>query len=732
MRTLRLIFTLTIFLSAGLVFLVQPMVAKMILPVFGGSPAVWNTAMLFFQALLLLGYGYAHLASRYLGPKRHAGIHLALLAAVLLTLPFALPKGFEPPATANPSLAVLMVLGLMAGPGFFIISAGAPLLQSWFARTNDPQAKDPYFLYAASNLGSLIALLGYPIWVEPGLKLRDQSGLWMGLYVALIVGMGLCAWLLWKSPPPEASEDLAEEATAELPIVWKQRLHWIALAAAPSSLMLGATTYLTTNLSPVPLLWIVPLSLYLLTFVIAFAKKQVIPVKWISFALPLVALPLVWSMLSHVTQPLLLLAVLHLVTFFLAAWSCHGYLAELRPSAKHLTEFYFWLSVGGVVGGIFNALLAPVIFKTIWEYPIALFAACLLRKPAEIKPGRPYLDLASVFIVAGLALLGAVIADRAELRGNAYLAVALGFPALATFLFMDFPVRFGLALAAMYTTVTLHSDMSRVNPYVHRGRSFFGPHWVYNEDGGKVRSLAHGNTVHGSQFTDPEKALTPTTYYVRQGPIGQVFENVVRPMNWRDIAVVGLGTGGLASYGRKQDHFTFFEIDPEIVKVAQNPELFTYLSRTPATVEIVLGDARLTLNKQPDEKFDLLVLDAFSSDAIPMHLLTREALSMYLKKIRPSGILAVHISNRYLNLKPPLAVASRELGVPAIDQIFTVLPMARITDFATGSEWVVFCRDPKVMEMLRKTGLWVSLSPPANFPVWTDDYSNILSVLNLR
>ncbi len=219
---------------------------------------------------------------------------------------------------------------------------------------------------------------------------------------------------------------------------------------------------------------------------------------------------------------------------------------------------------------------------------------------------------------------------------------------------------------------------------------------------------------------------------MRQGPIGQVFENVVRPMNWRDIAVVGLGTGGLASYGRKQDHFTFFEIDPEIVKVAQNPELFTYLSRTPATVEIVLGDARLTLNKQPDEKFDLLVLDAFSSDAIPMHLLTREALSMYLKKIRPSGILAVHISNRYLNLKPPLAVASRELGVPAIDQIFTVLPMARITDFATGSEWVVFCRDPKVMEMLRKTGLWVSLSPPANFPVWTDDYSNILSVLNLR
>ena len=713
-KTLRAIFTLTLFLSSGLLFLVQPMVAKMILPQFGGSTAVWTTSMLFFQILLLAGYAYAHFATRWLGTRVQSILHLCLLIVAAILLPIALPKMGGDIVQGSP-LQVLGTLALMVGIPFFVLSAGAPLIQRWFAATKDPAAKDPYFLYSASNLGSMIALLAYPFLLEPRLRLGEQSNVWTYGFYALVGAMLVCAALLPKNTP-ETVEKVEDPAPTN-----RQRLHWVLLAAIPSSLLLGVTNYLTANLAPMPLLWVLPLGLYLLTFIIAFARRPLAKSAVWARLLPLIVTPLALIMILEATEPIAVLAGIHILAFTVAALMCHTLLVELRPCAGRLTEFYLWMSVGGALGGLFNAVIAPVIFSTLAEYPIAIIAACLVRPPnANLKPALKF-DIA--FAAGMLALtMGLVIFARAIQMppSQARTGLIIGLPAILCFLMVDRPIRYALMLGSLFfASNLLHTNSA--GEVVHAARSFFGVHRVITLDRGRFFELVHGNTIHGLQ--DRQNPGEPLTYYTRTGPIGEIFKAYP---DMQDVALVGLGVGSCAAYGTPGQKMTYFEIDPVVVNLAQDPQYFTFLKDTKADLNVVLGDARLTLDKKSDGEFDLIALDAFSSDSIPVHLLTKEAVAMYVSKLKPTGFLAFHISNRYLDLAPILANVAKSLGMVA-----ALREDAPTTDEEKAgkrpSRWVVMYRRAADVEALNTPSRWDPIDPSEKMPLWTDDYSNILS-----
>ena len=709
---MRALYTLTLFLSSGLLFLVQPMVAKMILPRFGGSPAVWTASMLFFQVLLLLGYAYAHASVKWLGARRQAIVHIGLLAvaAAFCRLTLSPDAGLEISA-----FEVLKTLGVMVGLPFLALSAGAPLIQRWFGSTSDPAAKDPYFLYSASNLGSMIALLAYPFLLEPRLALGEQGRVWtFGLY-GLVALMLVCALLLQRQPA--AVEERVENVA---PVEWRQRLQWVLLTAVPSSLLLGVTNYLTTNVAPMPLLWIVPLTIYLVTFIVAFARKQWVASTVWARVLPLVVTPLVLVMVLEATEPMGVLAGMHLLAFTVAALMCHTRLAETRPATGNLTEFYVWLSVGGAVGGLFNALVAPTVFSILAEYPIAIVAASMLR---PIREGvKTSLAKDVVFGTAMLVLtIGiAYIAQQAGMEPSRIrTAAVIGLPVILCFLMSDYPVRFGLMAGAIFMGSHLMGTSS-AGTIAYRGRSFFGVHRVVHLGGGRYHQLVHGNTVHGIQ--DMEEPGEPRTYYARNGPIGEVFSKFP---NVRNVGMVGLGVGSCAAYGKPGMNMTYFEIDPVVEKVARDPEQFTFLRDSKADVQVVMGDARLTLG-QSTGGYDLIILDAFSSDSIPIHLLTKQALEMYLSKLTGEGVLAFHISNRYLNLEPILAEIAKSLDLQAY----------AMTDGATDEEervgkrpstWMAFARKGTDLSPLVKRSSWLEAETRPGTPLWTDDYSNILS-----
>ncbi len=740
----RIIFTLAIFLSSALLFLIQPMVARMVLPTFGGAPGVWSTSQLFFQAVLLAGYGYAHLSTKRLGVKKHLLFHLPLLLIVAVSLPFALPGGGGAVGEANPALKLLKALLLMVGPSFFAVSAGAPVLQRWFASTSDPDAKDPYFLYSASNLGSMVALLAYPLLVEPQLRLKDQALLWAGGYGLLFLCMSVCALIVLRSPAPTAESSAVGEVAQipdSVPITNPQRLLWIGLAAVPSSLLLGVTNYLSTNVAPIPLLWVIPLALYLLTFIFAFAKRPLVKASWLGRALPILILPISVITILDSAQPLIPLAALHLITFFVAAWMCHSRLSESRPDPKHLTEFYFFMALGGVIGGAFNALAAPEIFRTLAEYPIALVAVCMLRPSISTRKGFDRWDAAYPFAV-GLFAIFAIIAVRfgptmlahhsvaAVQAGPLRTALTIGIPVILCFIAVDRPLRFGLALGAVFFVAAI-LNVNTDDRVLRTDRSFFGVHRVV-EYGPKMAGsdqlrfvkLVHGTTLHGIQ--DRMHPEIPLTYYYPNGPAGQVFKAFSGPLKKRHVALVGLGSGSLAAYGEPGQRMTFFEIDPVVRDTATNPKLFTYVSNSKAKVDIVLGDARLSLATQPDHEFGIIVLDAFSSDAIPIHLLTEEAIQMYFRKLEPDGILVIHISNRYLDLAPILYAISKDLHLA--NRAEEDGPTEEESQKGkTASNYVLLARDKSAFKPLGKID-WETLEPADNVRPWTDDYSNVLGV----
>jgi len=717
------VYTAAIFTSAFLLFLVQPMFSRMVLPLLGGTPAVWNTCMLFFQAALLGGYLYAHLGARRLGVRRQAAVHVAVLAAAAALLPISV-AGAAPRGGAAPIPWLLLLMLTTVGLPFFALSATGPMLQKWFSGTGHPGAANPYWLYAASNLGSMLALLGYPFVMEPRLRLMEQSRVWAAGYALLAVLVVACAYLLWRLAPAAAPvEDVAADAAEAAPLPGRTKALWVALAFVPSSLLLSVTTFITTDVSPVPLLWVVPLALYLLTFTLAFAARPPLRHRWVLAAQPFcIALVSMLLMYGWTRKPLLVIPI-HLLAFFVIALACHGELARRRPLVVHLTEFYLWIAVGGVLGGIFNVLVAPVIFSRVYEYPIVLALACLARPwPAKRPTGRAL--VANLLRTVGL-VVALVLVSRPEVPGiPTWMMLPLAGLALVlvSALLGRAPVFLALCIgAALFIQTTL---VLRREPTLLAHRSFYGRYAVLDiRSQGGYHALYHGSTLHGAQGVRPDERREPLTYYVRTGPLGQIFTATAEKAGRRRVAVVGLGTGTVAAYGNAGEDWTFYEIDPGIVKIARDPRYFTYLRDSPARIGIVLGDARLSMTHAPPHKYDLIVVDAFNSDAIPVHLLTREAIGVYLDKLAPGGIIALHLSNRYLALEPVVAALARERGLAARVGTSTLSGF-----FFSASTWAVVARSDADLGPLAADVRWPQAKTRRGVPVWTDDYSSLLSV----
>jgi len=724
---MALLFAATLFTSSGLLFLVQPMIAKMILPLLGGSPAVWNTCMVFFQAILLGGYLYAHWTSRFFTRKRQVMVHLGLIALSLASLPIIVMPEVVPPASGSPVWWLLGLLAATAGVPLFAISSSSPLFQRWFAATTDV---DPYPLYAAGNVGSILALIFYPGLFEPSLTLKRQSSVWAVGYIVFTILTLACAAAVWRTcgrSAPVAPAALDEPAE---PPSFMTQAKWVVLALIPSSLMLGVTTFLTTDIAAVPLLWVLPLSLYLLTFVLVFAQRPLVShglmVRLLPiFVLPLVSLTVFGTDLSAITQ-----MALHLSTFFIASMVCHGELVRTRPSSDHLTSFYLCLAVGGVLGGILNAILAPVVFPSIIEYPLMIVLVCLMRPALKaLKPARIWADLGGP-VALGAATLGMMFAfNGADSKSPIALLLVFMVPAVACFSFRHRPLRFAFGVAALILASTVY--MSAREPVIYRGRSFFSVHRIAIDESKRFRLFVHGGIVHGSQSVDPARRREATAYFHRTGPIGQLFDATVS-MPKRRIAVVGLGIGSLAAYSQAGQEWTFYEIDPAVAQVARDARYFTYLNDSPARLRIVLGDARLSLRQAADREYDLLILDAFSSDAVPVHLLTREALRLYVAKLAPNGIVAFNISNRYVELEPLLGDLAADARLVCLEQDDLRIRMDQVARGKYGSRWLVMAHQRSDLGPLNNDPRWHVVVPRTQPIVWTDDFSNLLSVFKWR
>jgi hypothetical protein len=713
---------LTTFLGAALLFVVQPLAARTLLPVLGGSPAVWNTAMVFFQTALLAGYLWAHVSVRVLGVQRQSRAHvvLALLAVALLPV---LAPATAPPADASPASWLLIALAAMVGPFVVVLSANAPLVQRWFAASGHPASRDPYFLYAASNAGSLLALGAYPLVIEPRTTLAQQWRWWAVGYGVFAVCTAIYALLATR----HALDPVAAEPAP--PGTMRERARWLLLALVPSSLLLAVTQLLSTDVAAVPLLWVLPLGVYLLTFIVAFARRPPITAGAASAALPWLAVPMaVTSFLLLPGVPVWSVIALQLVGLFVAALACHGRLADERPPPARLTEFYLLLALGGVLGGAMTALVAPLAFTWVAEYPIALVAACLLRLPA--RRDRPVLDVVApalalaAFFAAG-PVLRAVVDDPWWVAAGPYFAVAGVCLLLA-------PRRagFGLALAVLLGLAQLSPEDS--NRTVYRARTFFGVHRVTSDPDGFWHSLSHGVTEHGRQAQQGDMRRVPTMYYHPTGPLGDVIRAGRGTGRLDAVAGVGLGTGALAAYGRAGERMDFFEIDPAVVQIARDPALFSFLGDSAATTRVVLGDARLRLAAEPpDATYDLLVLDAFSSDAIPVHLITTEALDLYAARLRPGGLIAAHVTNRHLDLVPVLAAAAAVEGLDGLVRAERELSDDERAQAKEASTWVALARPgTPALEALRRAG-WQPLPAPEK-RVWTDDYVDLIGALRTR
>lgn len=739
-RLTPLLFALAIFTSASLVFVVQPMVAKLVLPMLGGSPAVWNTAMVFFQAALLAGYLYAHLLQRIASIKAQVAVHLALLLIAALFLPLRINGWLGDPDPATPIFWLLATLALSVGAPFAVLSATAPLLQAWFARVRAgyPDGKNPYVLYAASNLGSFLALLSYPFVIEPLTNLFGQRMGWTGGYWAFLLMVAALAFVVWSRRIDRAAEPAQLAATP--PIPWREKGVLVLLAAAPSSLMLGVTAHLSTDVASAPFLWVIPLALYLLTFVIAFQARPWIPLP-ITLVIQAALGAVVVLIVAFRTLDIRVAFVIHILAFFFAALMCHQMLASRRPPPDRLTEFYLLLSVGGVVGGAFTALLAPVIFNMVWEYPLVLVLVGLAR-PWDRRRlrGEEVGALVAVAVLAGAAsgLSWWMTADP-----DAWDALwrmiplfplqTLGMLILAPAMICAFLMR---DRAQAFTAALLMIGLSA--QFVTRGydnsyseRSFFGVMRVAIQQdpgmGGEVHILTHGTTWHGAQARDPRYDCQPALYYHPLTPIGQS-AGIVQARGPARIGVVGQGSGTMAAYKRAQDSLTFFEIDPMVDRMSRDPRWFTYISDCAVgEIRTVLGDARLTLEDQPAGTYDLLIIDAFSSDAVPTHLLTVEAIEGYLRLLKPEGVVLLHLSNRNLEIVLPTIAAAKALGRPALHGLYVEddsLPMMAIA----STEAVVISPTDRGLADFRGKPNWREV-PETGVRPWTDDYVNLFGAL---
>lgn len=735
-----IVFSMAVFLSAALLFLVEPMVAKMMLPLLGGSPAVWNTCLVFFQAALMAGYAYSYAASRWLKGRILLSMQCALVLIPALLLPIALPDTWLPPAESNPIPWILLVLSVTVGGPFLVLASSGPMLQRWFARTGDRRAEDPYFLYAASNAGSLAGLIAYPMLMEPLLRISLQSRLWTAGYALFAALTVVCIFVCWRSIQPasqQAADDPAAQAPPE-PIGSSTRLRWIALAFVPSSLMLGATSALTADVPAIPLFWIIPLALYLLSFVLVFARWQIASPAAFNKRLPVLILCGLVPGMLQTKLPLAALVILYSLLLFSVAMVCHGELAASRPPVKRLTEFYLLMSFGGVLGGIFNSIIAPVVFHSVLEFPIILICAALLRRPAdeENEGTQAKRNDWLLPVILGLGTAGVfLMCRRTGIAVSVPLSILIfGVALIACLSFGKRPLRFGIGCAAVFLASLLY-----VGPYgqiLHTDRSFFGVYRVTNDQSGRFRSFLHGGTVHGVQSLDPALSRVPLAYYTTDGPAGQVARAVQMQMPDAPWAIVGLGAGAMACLSQPTHALTYYEIDPLVAKVAGNPSYFTFLQNCTPHVKLELGDARLRLRDAPDSGYGLIVLDAFSGDSVPMHLLTREALTLYLRKLAPGGLIAFHITNQYLNLAPVLGNLAQDAHLACREENDANVSVQQARDGKFASRWVVMARDPLDLARLINSSnsqvSWISVQGRSHAKVWTDDYSNLLSVIKWK
>jgi hypothetical protein len=709
------------------------MFTKMVLPQLGGAAAVWSVAMVFFQAMLLAGYAYAHALTRFAPGRTPIFIHLAVMAVACFALPLHVAAGWgRPPAEGE----AVWLLGLFAGsigPPFFALAANGPLLQAWFVRTGHPAAKDPYFLYAASNVGSFLALLSYPAVIEPLVRLGDQTLLWtIGFYV-LILLIAACGALLWRSSDrlPAAVTELAG---APAP-TWRDSAIWVALAAVPSGLLIAVTAHISTDVAAVPLLWVAPLALYLLTFVIAFQTRPLIPHKFALAAQPLFILALVAAILAFPVTSTIGLIGLHLLVLFASSLMCHGELARRRPAPRYLTAFYMWISAGGMIGGIATGLAAPYLFNWVAEYPILIVLALLCR-PGLSWPARGSGQMA---LLAGLAvaLPLAYVAKNYDVgfSTQAYL-VCVGALLGLTAKFW----RATLPFAALVAFLLFANSYFNEAPAVYKVRNFFGVLNVTDTNDGKYHVLWHGTTAQGTQQVRDDEGNPLSgrpemiAEFFKGAGISQTLDAVhKRAAGPISFAVIGLGTGALACQVRAGDTLTYYEIDPDIARIARDPDLFNYMPECAPDTKVVLGDARLRIADAPDGSYDLIFVDAFIGAAIPIHLLTREAMALYFKKLKPNGIVAMHISNFNLEL------ASVAAGIAGANgAIARVYDGGDVQADPSLHHWVprvaaIARRDDDFGE-LAQSPFWPVRAADPDQRVWTDDYSNIVGAIlrNLR
>jgi len=747
----RLSFIATVLLSATLLFFVQPLAGKILLPVLGGSPAVWNTCMLFFQATLLAGYCYVDLIDRRLSLPAQVGIHAGLLAVAGAFLPFATQVSIP---DESPVPWLIKSLACTVGPPFFALCATAPLLQRWFSQTRDPQAADPYFLYAASNAGSIFGLLAYPLLVEPTLPRGGQSLLFAagyGVAAFAVTACGLIALAQTNGPQPAAAASL--KPAQSMP---RSRLIIIALAAVPSSLVLGVTQHLTSDVAALPLLWVVPLAVYLGTFMLAFSRWPPVAADGWGSLLPSAAMPALFFLVTGIHHPLWLILGAHLGLLFVAGAMCHKRLYELRPPPARLTEFYLLTSLGGVLGGAFNALVAPLIFSGIVVYPLAIALAFWLRPQAEqegssAKPHRMHrvagLALAAL-VGAGLTLgadavlhTGIIATAGDSSTANWFPPIIRAGPALAIILGLA-ACRLPRAAATAVTAAMLALPFTGLGgQLLFQGRSFFGVHRVVLHPSESFTLLRHGSTIHGVQARRREGSETlaalsrePTTYYARSGPLGDVIGLLGDEKRLQSVAVIGLGAGTIAAYATPGMAIDFFEIDPLVVQIAADRRLFTYLADAAAEhrgqLRGTVGDGRLRLAERPAHAYDLVIIDAFASDAIPLHLVTREAVAMYAERLRPGGLVAFNVSNRYFDLAPPIGGIAADLGLAAAVRRDIDIPPAERERAKKESVWVAVGGPAEIASLQRRQPGWepIPLRPGAD--VWTDDYANLLGVFN--
>jgi len=730
------LFAAAAFAGASLVFVVEPMVARLVLPLLGGSPAVWNTSLAFFQLALLVGYAYAHLLQRLGSVRWQVGAHLVVLGLAATVLPLRVTGALgDPPANA-PALWLIGVLTLSIGAPFAALSATAPLVQAWHARVMRHEgAPEPYALYVASNLGSLVALLAYPVLVEPNLTLAVQRWAWTFGYAAFAVLAATLGATIWQAA---RSASAPGGARAE-PASWRERAVWLALAAAPSSLMLGVTNYVTTDLGSAPFLWVAPLALYLLTFVVAFQSRPAIR-PGLVLTLQALAVALCGASLRVWALGFVPALVIHLAAFFLTALVCHQALVERRPPPERLTEFYIWMSLGGVVGGAFNAFLAPVLFPTVIEYPAALVLACLARPWGQGPLKRWQLWVFAAAAAAAVLAIGA--SGRAGPMRQLFAPlqglpapILVGFPIAAAACMAVLLRGRALVFTAAITCLVFASwHVTDTNDVLWTGRSFFGVVRVSQATDplvGQVRVLTHGTTLHGAQAVSGPDHCRPLVYYAPETPIGQVFQAEAARKQRLSIGVVGLGSGAVAAYTRPGDALRFFEIDPLVLRVARDSGAFSYIRDCArGQISYALGDARLTLARSPPGAFDLLLIDAFSSDSVPAHLLTTEAARMYLDKLRPDGVVIFHLSNRNLDLiRPAAAIAAAASGQPGLAQSYRPGPPTSYRSFA--EDVVIIAKSPSGLSPFVHDGRWTKADPAGVRP-WTDDYTNLFGALVRR